>query len=470
MKMKSLLIAAAAVSLMFAACSKNVNPDNGNGNGNGNENGDGNGNKPSVETVSGEVSGVWEKNSVIQVDGHINVPKGETLTIEEGVQVIFSDNGVGVNHTAIEFMVEGNLYSLGTAENPVMFTVSEDKRVSDNAFKGLWGGIIATSDCQELLFENTVIEYTGGAVQKDSPSYLAGIYEAGEDFGPQITTNNVNGKYVVKNCTIRYGVSDGIYMMGGNAIITDNVFYAIGETGGEAINVKAGCKVDASYNLIFSPNTNGFKLSSSGQEDAAGRGQALVCAHNNTVINAGWRRDGVKGGSAYIEKNALVSFYNNLFVNCKFRAMVPDWGTANPEAGCDMNSVIDYNFYASGSQKSDLAQDIEDNTTTAYDGYVSENKKYNEAIDQHSIVAASAGDQATDPKFVNFPLNDTPLVEYDLNQAWDFRVLEGSPVLEGAYSGNDSNMQPYFMANGLTVNGKNYTSKAPQAIFGAFGK
>ena len=46
-------------------------------------------------------------------------------------------------------------------------------------------------------------------------------------------------------------------MMGGQAIIQHNTFAANGETGGEAINVKAGCKVDAAYNLIFSPNTNG---------------------------------------------------------------------------------------------------------------------------------------------------------------------------------------------------------------------
>ena len=47
-------------------------------------------------------------------------------------------------------------------------------------------------------------------------------------------------------------------------------FIANGQTGGEAINMKAGCKVDAAFNLIFSPNTNGLKLSSSGQDDAAG--------------------------------------------------------------------------------------------------------------------------------------------------------------------------------------------------------
>ncbi len=454
MEVKSLLAGALICSAAMVSCEENNEP--------------GNTGDIQEQTVTGEVSGVWEKNSIVRVDGHISVPKGQSLKIEEGVTVIFNDNGVGVNHTAIEFMVEGNLYCEGTASNPILMTVDESLRTKENTFAGLWGGIIATKDCGEMLIDNTIIEYTGGAVLQDSPSYIAGIYEAGEDFGPHITTNNVDGRYVITNSTFRNGVSDGIYMMGGSAIIENNKFIANGETGGEAINVKAGCKVDASYNLIYSPNTNGFKLSSSGQEDEAGRGQALVRAYNNTVVNSGWRRDGVKGGSAYIEKNALVSLYNNLFVNCKFKAMVPDWGTPNPEAGCDMNSVIDYNFYASGSQKSDLAQDIEDNTTTAYLGYTNENKKYSDAIDQHSVVAASAGDEATNPKFKNFPFNENPLVNYVFDESWDFSVASDSPVLTGAYDKNESNMQPMFMTSGLSVNGKTYNSKAPKAIFGAF--
>lgn len=464
MKVKTLFAGALLCSMMFVSCDDESVTDNNNNNNNESNNGTG-----TETTVSGDVEGIWTKNSVIKVDGHITVPKGKSLTIEEGTQVIFSDNGVGVNHTDIEFIVEGNLYCLGTKENPVLMSVDESLRTDDNAFEGLWGGIVATEDCEEMLIDNTVIEYTGGAVIQDSPSYLAGIYEAGEDFDPHITTNNVNGRYVITNCTFRYGASDAIYMMGGNAIIENNTFIGTGYDGGEAINIKAGCKVDASHNVIYSPNTNGFKLSSSGQEDGAGRSQALVRAYNNTVINSGWRRDGVKGGSAYIEKNALVSFFNNLMVNCKFRAMVPDWGTPNPEAGCDMNSVIDYNFYASGSQESTLPQDIENNTTTAYLGYTTENEKYSSAIDQHSIIAASAGDEATNPQFVNFPFNENPLTNYVYDSSWDLHVAAGSPVLTGAYSGSDENMQPYFHTNGINVNGKTYTSQAPEAFFGALG-
>lgn len=423
------------------------------------------------ENVSGNVSGTWEKNSIINVSGHITVPEGESLTIEEGVTVVFSSNGVGASHTPIEFVVDGDLYCLGTEENPVTLTVAENERTPENAFEGLWGGIIATDKCEEILLDHTIIEYTGGLVGQDSPSAVKGIYTPGDDMGPQLTTNNINGKYVVTNSILRYGASDAIYMMGGNGIIMNNIFSGNGADGGEAVNVKAGCKVDVAGNVMYSPNTNGLKLSSSGQNDEGGRSQALIRAYNNTIINAGWRRDGVKGGGIYVEKNALVSVFNNLLVNCKFKAMTPSWNIPNdPEEGYADASIIDYNFYTSGASESTLDQDIANGTTTSFLGYTSENEDYNPAaVDLHSVVSASAGDKATNPMFVNFPYMNNPLDAYVYDNEWDFHVAANSPVLSNAYSGNEANMQPYFAASGLTVNGQTYTSPMPQAWFGAFG-
>ena len=455
MKAKSLLIASlAVVGMTFTACDEEP----------------GNPGGTIVENVAGEVSGVWEKNSVVKISGHITVPEGKTLVVEEGVKVIFSSNGVGVSHTPIEFIVDGNLYTQGTKENPVLFSVDESERTESNAFAGLWGGIVATDKCAEMVIDNTIIEYTGGAVLKDSPSAVRGIYEAGEDFDPQITTKNVNGKYVVTNSVLRYGASDAIYTMGGSGIIANNIFAGNGYDGGEAVNVKAGCKVDVAQNIMYSPNTNGLKLSSSGQNDDGGRAQALIRAYNNTIINAGWRRDGVKGGCIYVEKNALVSVFNNMLVNCKFKAVTPSWEIPNnPEEGYADASVIDYNFYVAGSPESTLDQDVADGTTNSYFGYTLENEKYSPNVDLHSLVSASAGDTNTDPKFVNFPYNTNELTGYIYDENWDFHVAADSPALQGAYSGNDEKMQPYF-GGGLTVNGKTYSSPAPQAWFGAFGK
>ena len=428
-----------------------------------------------LNNISGSVSGVWEKNATVNVSGHINVATGQTLTIEEGVQVIFDDNGVGASHTKIEFMVAGKLYCKGTSANPILFSVAASKRIAANTFGGLWGGIVGTKECSEMLFDHVIMEYTGGDVVADSPSALAGIYTAGGDITPHITSTNPLGKYVVTNSTFRNGRSDALYFMGGQGIIANNIFIAIGQTGGEAINMKAGCKVDAAYNLIFSPNTNGLKLSSSGQDDAAGRGQALIRAFNNTIINSGWRRNGIKGGSAYIEKGALVSVFNNLMVNCKFMAMTPSFDKPSPTGGADNNSVIDYNFYASGSQLSTLAQD-NPATLSSYMGYVSAQANYwhdgrnsTPKVDFHSMVSASAGDVAKDPKFVNYGFSTVDLNSYTYDSNWNFHVQAVSPVLTGAYTSFTGAYAPYYGTTGLTVNGVDYKTPVPAARFGAFG-
>ena len=459
MKTKALLVSAVWMMMTLAACSDDEPIDSENQGGN---------DEPNTEAIEGEVEGVWEANSVVMVSGHITVPEGKTLTIEEGVQVIFSDEGVGVNHVPIEFTVDGNLYCEGTAENPILLSVAEDQRTEANKFAGLWGGIVASETCGEMLINHTIIEYTGGQVIEGSPAATAGVYTAGDDAYPQITTNNIKGKYVVTNSIIRNGWSDGIYLMGGQAIIANNIFSANGFDGAEAVNVKAGCQVDVAGNIMFSPNTNGLKLSSSGQSET--RGQARIQAYNNTIINSGWRRDGEKGGCIYVEKNALANVFNNLIVNCKFRAMTPSFSIPNnPEEGYDDDSFIDYNYYASGNQESSVVYEEESGVAYAWEGYNYAHEDYNVGIvDANSIIAAE--NDSKDPLFVNFDINATDLRSYDYDDAWNFHLQSGSPALTGAYDGADATLAPYFQTNGLTVGGETYTSPAIQAQFGALGR
>ena len=409
----------------------------------------------------------WPANSVVNLSTHYTVPEGKSLFIEPGVQIIANTAGVGLNGTAIEFTVNGNLYCEGTAENPILFSIPEAERTENNALTGMWGGIVATTTCGEMLIDHTIIEYTGGQVIEDSPAAQNETYVAGDDAYPQITTNNINGKYVITNSILRYGWSDGIYLMGGQAIVTGNTFAGNGYDGAEAVNMKAGVVADVAGNLMYSPNTNGLKLSSSGQ--GGNRGQAQIQAYNNTIINAGWRRDGEKGGCIYVEKNALVHVYNNLMVNCKFRAKTPSYTIPNnPEEGYDTNSVIDYNFYASGTQESEIVWEEESGVKYSWEGYNFDDEDYYQGVvDVHSPIATE--NDLKDPMFVNYDVNGVSLTNYIYDDAWDFHVQAGSPVLTDAYDGNDSAMAPHFSTNGLTVNGQTYTSPAPQAWFGAFG-
>lgn len=412
-------------------------------------------------SASGEVSGTWEAYTTVTVTGQLKVPADKSLTIEKGVEVIF--NSSDGNGTGIEFTVDGNIYCQGTEEAPILFSVPASERSYANVTncKNLWGGFMLNNraDNAEALFSHCIIEYAGCAMTETSPSVIAGIYTAGEDYGVQITTGpQYKGSLVVTDCVIRNGFADGIYMQGGKGIITHNIFTGNGATGGEAVNVKAGTSTVVAYNVMYSPNTNGLKLSSAGQDDVAGRGQSKCVAYNNTIINAGWRRDGAKGGCIYVEKNILANVFNNLMVNCKYRAQAPKWGIPGVADGCDDKSVIDYNCYAASSIVSTLQQDIDDGTTVPYANYVS-NKNYSDAVDAHSKIAQGANDLGV--KFANYTLDTNKLDNPSYDEAWDFTA---TALPSGASDGSGLTS---IVQSSLTVGGKTYTAEAPQAFFGA---
>jgi hypothetical protein len=412
-------------------------------------------------SVNGNVEGTWTKFSVINVTGHIRVPAGKTLTIEEGVEVNVSTGGQDANNTKIEWIVDGNLYIKGTAANPVLVTVPAAERTAANTFKRLWGGIIGSATCAEMLVDNAIIEYTGAITTTTSPSVTAGLFKAGGGEGMvAFNTNNPQGKYVVQHTTFRSTGEDAIYVQGGSCIFTNNMFYAVGEAGGEAINVKAGCKVDAAYNLVYSANTNAFKLSNAGS--SATRPQAQINAYNNTIVATGWRRDpnAPKGGSIWAEKGALVNVYNNLVINAMFRAKAPKW-QQNATDGPDLNSKIDYNYYAAGPQTSTIAQHVANGTASGYDGF--KPGVVNAVYGANDISGTGPGDK--DPMFVNFPFATNALLDFTFNTGWDFHLKAGSPALTGA----KTDVVPYFISTGVTVNGTEYKSPAASGFFGAFG-
>lgn len=413
-------------------------------------------------SVSGNVEGVWAKYSVINVTGHLNVPAGKTLTIEEGVEVIISTAGQDANNTKIEWIVNGNLYVVGTEEAPVLISVPAAERTAANTFKRLWGGIVGSSTSAEMLIEHAIIEYTGAVTTSTSPSVTGGLFKAGGGEGMvAFNTNNPTGKYVINNTTFRNTGEDAIYVQGGSCIFIHNTFYAIGEAGGEAINVKAGCKVDAAYNLMFSPNTNGFKLSNSGF--GGNRYQAQINAYNNTIVNSGWRRDPnkPKGGSVWGEAGCLINVYNNLIVNSMFRSKAPGWGVDASE-GPDLTSKVNHNFYASGPQQSAVPQHVANKTVTSFDGFKANVK--DAVYGDKDITGASAGDK--DPLFANYPFATEPLLSYTFNPSWDFHLKSGSPAL----TGGKTDFTPYYSSTGVTVKGKEYKSPAPSVFFGAFGQ
>ena len=382
------------------------------------------------EAISGDVSGVWTKGGTYKITGHIQIPAGKSLTIEEGVTVLFSDWVVKP-----EVIIKGNLYSLGTAAAPVKFTVPDAWKTPKNEYGNLWGGLIATVSSSEFVLNNTILEYGGAVTTEESPSVKAQLYKVAGSHVPALYYANVAGKLIVTNSTIRNFNEDGFYVEGGQAIIANNFFYTTGVSGGDAINIKSGVQADVAFNVVYSPNTNAFKLSNTGERTP----QAYVVGYNNTIINAGWRRPTTKGGSIWLEKAVRADLYNNLLANDRY-GIKRDKG--NPE---DARSVIGNTFYYGQNQT----------TTDQFQPSEEIVKGLND------IISAKAAEN--DPKFVNYPLT-TGMQNATFDSAWDFHLQAGSPAI-----GKGKTDFTRLFANGILVNGVTYKSPAPASYIGAFG-
>jgi len=416
MKLKSIFTTLALALIVFTGCEKaNIDVDTSSDDG----------------SAIGEVSGVWSKGSTQVIKGDIVIPAGKSLTIEEGVTVIMD------TQTKPEIIVKGNLYSLGTEQNPVKFTVDNIYKTDANQFGKLWGGILASPTCAELVLDHTIIEYGGSTTSDASTSVKQGLYKAvaGENL-PALWFSNVNGKLIVTNSIFRNLQEDCTYIEGGKIIFANNVFYTTGVSGGEAMNFKSGCVADLAYNLVYSTNTNAFKLSNSGDRIP----QAYIIAYNNTMVNTGWRRPTAKGGSVWVEAAVRAELYNNLFANTRFGVK------RDPKKPEDNRSLYSNNWYYGYDQvtvdqfqpgKNDVVAGVND------------------------IISKVAGDN--DPKFVNYPLN-TLTSNAVFNTAWDFHLQAGSPALNKGKTNFTRNF-----ATGILVNGVSYTSPAPSAFVGAFG-
>ncbi|MDP4238394.1 MAG: T9SS type A sorting domain-containing protein [Bacteroidota bacterium] len=386
-----------------------------------------------------EVSGTWSAGSTVTVYDHMIIPAGQSLTIQEGVNVQIADTTL-----KIEMIVLGNLYCKGTAANPINITVQPNLVPSTvsttRPFPGLWGSIICDATCEELLMLHTNIKYYGAATTNNSPSVMLHLYKnlSGQTEPYMNFRNNVNGKLVIEYCTFSNGMDDGIYIEGGNVIYAYNTLYQNGLSGGDATNLKAGTVADLGYNMYYSPNTNAFKLSNSGSRSP----QCNVVVYNNTIVNAGWRRPTVKGGSIWYEAGVVAKTYNTLFVNDRFGIKCD--GTQDP--ACD----ADYNFYYG------YGQNCVNNFNAPTKGLFPNGA--------HDIYGSTAG--SNDPLFVNYALS-TDTMNSKLDPAWDFHLRAGSPTI-GA---GTTNITRHFgtSGSGITIAGVEYLSPEPSTTIGAFG-
>ncbi len=388
---------------------------------------------------------VWEKNSTRTLRNHFIVPEGTSLYVEEGAKIIMDEINIRP-----EIIILGNLYCYGRSTNPILFTVAEQYRTEAQRFDRYWGGIICGYKSKEVLLDNVTIEYGGAQTTEESESFKHSLFKTTTGEGvPAFHFCNLDGKFVIQNCTFRNNAEDQMYITGGKSIVTNNKFIASGFDGGEAINYKSGCLADIAYNFIYDANSNGFKLSNNGALDP----QAHLFVYNNTLINCGWRRPKVKGGSIWLEMNVYAELYNNLMTDTRW-ACKRD--ASNVE---DARSVITPNYYFASTAIG----------VTQYQADVTKGQ----LLGANDIVSASAGDK--NPNFTNFTIQtivdinagttNSGNIPQVYNSVWDFHLKASSPAL----TGGKTTFSRHYATTGITIDGIDYTSPAPAAYFGAYG-
>jgi len=123
-------------------------------------------------TVSGNVMGVWDADTVFVVDD-ITVPQGEVLAIVPGVTVIFN------YHSSM--LVEGVLLAEGLENDEILFTVADTNGFSiDSIPQGGWKGIgfLANHSPDSSIFEYCIFTY-GKAVDNSNTYSCGGALRVG---------------------------------------------------------------------------------------------------------------------------------------------------------------------------------------------------------------------------------------------------------------------------------------------------
>lgn len=293
--------------------------------------------------LSGSIKGTMLAGKTYTVCGDIFVNTGDTLLIQEGVTLNFTQDAT--TNAPVGLGVKGTLLCLGSKARPIMIQypgiVKTDQLGADPnldpALKGKWTGIIGATTCPKMIIKWTHIEFGGAAISAAMKTYTACTSPYSVYFA------NPGGIFVLEDSWLYGSTDDPFRINGGKISVMRNTFEKCGYTGGEAMNAKAGTIGDFAYNLCIGMATNGPKLSNINV--AVGVPSSNVRMYNNTMVNCGFRRAAAgRGGSINFEEGAGGMAYNNLIVNCKFGLRVvnsPIADTANLRYG--------YNWYYADS-------------------------------------------------------------------------------------------------------------------------
>ncbi len=234
-----------------------------------------------TEIPGGAVSGTWKyRRSPYMVTGDIWVPDGETLIIEPGVEVIFTDH--------YRFDIQGQLLAVGTKDSMITFTAQD----SVTAWNGLrFKDIPVTNDSSKLVY--CIVQYgfpngptdadkNGGGIAIQSVDKLLISYcEITENrtlgnssWGGGIVISNGSPhitQNLISNNNAQGGHGGGIAIIeSNNAVVTNNIIFNNTADGGGGIAVALGEPV------LFNNTITGNNAGHAGALDCIGAAPTII--------------------------------------------------------------------------------------------------------------------------------------------------------------------------------------------------
>ena len=179
--------------------------------------------EPREAVLAGTITDARTLNSdtVYTITGIVVVDDGASLTIPAGTTVLGSTT---VQPSALIVRQGGQLFSLGTAEAPVIFTSANEE---GSRKRGDWGGVVINgrSQCNfpagQCVGEGASGPYGGDVLDDNSGTItFTRIEFAGYEvsFGNELnalTLNGVGSSTTIHHVQVHYGSDDGVELFGG---------------------------------------------------------------------------------------------------------------------------------------------------------------------------------------------------------------------------------------------------------------
>ncbi|WP_188459334.1 T9SS type A sorting domain-containing protein [Psychroflexus planctonicus] len=272
------------------------------------------------------ISGNWTlENSPYIIEGRAIVLNGETLTIEEGVEIRFNSSSASASPSWFDYnagnvgvlRVQGTITANASASNPILFT--------RNGSSGYWGSVLIDENANNnSSFENCIIEYAketrnvpginsvvsfNGAISLFQTGITIESNEFRNNYINGLLVRDVTTSFEIPNNTFFDNGTNGLVIFDSTLNAINNIFYnnSIISSGAVSAIRSSNSNVYLVGNLIYNNDNFGVYTTSAGNHYII----------NNTIVG---NSQGIR-----VESGANTYIFNSIIQNNNL-----NFATSNP--------------------------------------------------------------------------------------------------------------------------------------------